>query len=78
VEKYLIRFGRGSGAVREVEVTLAGDLSAVRQGQRMIGPGEMLEVWRGDELIFRSQELGQVLRTARGFGVDERGARRIL
>ena len=60
MEKYIIRVTSRLGATVEKSLVLECDYSAVRHGQRLAAAEERLEVWRGDECIFASEELGQL------------------
>jgi hypothetical protein len=60
MEKYKIRIISRPGATLEKDLILACDHAAVRRGQKLRAPGERLEVYRRDECIFISEELGYV------------------
>jgi hypothetical protein len=60
MSKYLIRITSKLGATLEKPLILNCDFAAVRHGKQLAAPGERLEVWRGDECIFMSEELGYV------------------
>lgn len=62
MDRYKIFVTSRPGATFEQDLILGCDIMAVRHGQRMAAPGERLEVWRGDKLIFRSEALGTVPR----------------
>ena len=42
----------------QVEVNLASDYTAIRRASRMASPGDRIGVWRANECIFMSQDLG--------------------
>lgn len=58
--QYFIRITSKLGATLEKPLVLGCDFAAVRHGKQLMGPGERLEVWRGEECIFVSEELGAV------------------
>jgi hypothetical protein len=60
MEKYTIRVTSRLGATVEKSLVLECDYSAIRHGQCLAAAKERLEVWRGDECIFASEELGQL------------------
>jgi hypothetical protein len=65
--QYFIRITSKLGATVEKPFILGSDFAAVRHGKQLVAPGERLEVWRGDECIFVSEELG-VLRMQKPAG----------
>lgn len=58
MENYKIRITAQQGTSLDQDISLAGDYCAVRYGQRMAAPGDTLEVWRANECIFLSEDLG--------------------
>jgi len=58
MEKYRIRISGNPSAQVDEEVRLANDFAAIRHGQRLAAPGEKLEIYRGSDCIFMSQDLG--------------------
>ncbi|MCU1483209.1 MAG: hypothetical protein JWQ19_3995 [Subtercola sp.] len=58
MENYKIRVTSRPGTTIVEERRLACDHAAVRHGQSLAHAGDKLEVWRGAECIFMSEELG--------------------
>ena len=61
MEKYKIRVTSGRGDKLEEVLFMAADFAAVRRGRQLATPGEKLEVYRGEECIFVSEQLGMRL-----------------
>jgi len=56
MEQYRIRVTVNPGAIVEKTIDLENDAAAIAYGQRLAGPGETLEVWRGSQQVFMSEE----------------------
>jgi hypothetical protein len=58
MERYKIRIKGTRYPVLEQDIGFASDFAAIRHDQRIVGPGDTLEVYRGSDCIFMGEDLG--------------------